>query len=147
MPAFSKSIGSLKYVQRPTGILAQTGNRPLFAVTGRVVIHYLLGEITTAIQAIANATKLVSKLTDGTSTDLCATNDINGDVVNGFYTITGTPANAMVNVTASPAFKLVTPIIVQPGSIELNCAASATGSIKWTIVYQPLDSGAEIYAI
>ena len=147
MSLVSKAPINLQYVQRATGILAQTGTRPLFAITGRVVLTHLLGEITTVIQAQADATKLINTPNVGSAVDLCATNDITGDVVNGFYTITGTAANAMVNSTTSPAFKIASPVTLQPGTLDMNCAASNTGSVKWTLMYYPLDNGAAVYAI
>jgi hypothetical protein len=57
MGLVSKAPLNLQYVTRATGILAQSGTRPLFAITGRVVMTHLLGEITTVIQTQADATK------------------------------------------------------------------------------------------
>jgi hypothetical protein len=36
--------------------------------------------------------------------------------------------------------------VVDPGTINLNCAASNTGSIKWTLSYAPFDPGAAVTA-
>jgi hypothetical protein len=143
----SNNIVNPQYTKRDTGTLAQTGTKPLFVVTGKVLLTYLLGEVTTVIQAQADATKLTKTNLAGTTTDICATNDITGDVVGSFYTITGTPANAMVNSTTNPAALIATPVVVDAGTINMNCAASNTGSVKWTILYIPLEPGATVQPV
>ena len=37
-------------------------------------------------------------------------------------------------------------VIVNTGSIDLDCAASNTGSVKWTATYIPIDDGAAVAA-
>ena len=39
-----------------------------------------------------------------------------------------------------------TGVIVNEGTIDLDCAASNTGSVKWTVLYYPIDEGAAIVA-
>ena len=46
---------------------------------------------------------------------------------------------------AAPVF--FAPLVLPPGDIELNCAASNTGQVKWTLLYQPLDPGAKVAAV
>lgn len=134
----------LNYVQRATNTLPQTTQKPLFAITGRVLITHLLGEVTTAIGAVADATKLCYRTEAGVSSDLCATNDIQSDVVASYYTITGTAATAMVNSATAPVIKLATSVALDAGTIDLNCAGSTTGSIKWLVGFVPLEPGAII---
>lgn len=132
-------------VQRPTATLPQTATAAIFTVTGRCMITQILGEVTTAIQAQANATKLQANPTaTGSSVDMCATLDITGDVVGEMYGITGTFANAMVSGLAIVA--QATPTIVQAGTIDLVTAGSNTGSVKWTVRYFPIDEDALIVA-
>ena len=134
----------LMFTQRPTNTLPQSTQKPLFAITGKVLITHLLGEVTTVIGAVADATKLCYRNEAGTSSDLCATNDINADAVASYYTITGLPAGAMVNIATAPIIKLPNPITLNGGTIDLNCAASTTGAIKWNIGYIALEPGAAI---
>lgn len=38
------------------------------------------------------------------------------------------------------------PVVVPAGTIDLDCAASNTGSVKWSLFYWPLDPGAYVTA-
>lgn len=134
----------LLYAQRPAATLPQTAQKPIFAITGKVLITHVLGEVTTVMQALANATKLCYRNEALTSSDLCATLDLTGDVVGSYYTIGGIAAGAMANPATSPAIKLPNPITLNAGTIDLSCAASATGAIKWTIGYTALEPGATV---
>lgn len=137
-------------VERATAALPQTTGASIFTITGgRVRITSIIGEVTTVIQTQANNTKLVFNPDDtGASQDLCAVLDITADAVGTMYSITGTPATAMqdaLNFLSSNKV-LAAPLVLKAGAIELNCAASNTGSVKWTVTYQPLDDGAAVVA-
>jgi hypothetical protein len=135
-------------VERATATLPQTTGAAIFTVSvGRVLILGLLGEVTTVIQTQANATKLVSNPTaTGTSQDLCATLDISADAVGEMYTISGTVGDAMRSDLLIGNPILQNALVVSAGTIELNCAASNTGSVKWSLLYVPLDDGASVAA-
>lgn len=132
-------------VERATSNLAQTGNLTLFTVTGgRVLLTTIVGEVTTAIQAQANAVKLQSVSTVGSiASDLCATVDVNGAAVGNLFGITGTAATAAVLGSAVPQLNET---IMQPGVIRMNAAASNTGQMKWTVTWIPLDDAALLVA-
>jgi hypothetical protein len=137
-------------VERATAALPQTAASAIFNVTtGRVLITSIIGEVTTVIQTQADATKLQFDPTDaGATQDLSATLDITADAVGTLYSITGTPATAMtdaLNFLGSDKV-LARPLILKPGSILLNCAASNTGSVKWTVTYLAIDTGAAVAA-
>ena len=121
----------------------------LFTIAGGMVkVLNIVGYITTACQASANATKLVMTPTGGTATDICATLDLNAAGQYGLLAITGTFANAMA-LTATAGIKAdvqATPFLTSPGVISMNCAASTTGVIAWYIEYIPLDTDATIVA-
>lgn len=137
-------------VQRATAALPQTAAGALFTVTGgKVLITSLVGEVTTVIQTQADNTKLTFDPTDaGATQDLCAVLDITADAVGTLYSITGTPATAMQDaLNFLPSSKVpAQPIVLKPGSILLDCAASNTGSVKWELTYIPLDNGASVAA-
>ena len=125
--------------------LPQTTLGTLFTVTGKVLVSDIVGEvITTAIQAQANSIKLVNTTTVGADTDMCAALEINGDAIGTFYTITGTPADAMIATTSGVAVSQATPMIVSAGTIQLNTTASSTGKVKWTLYYIPLETGSKV---
>jgi hypothetical protein len=138
-------------VDRATANLPQTGQDDLFTVAGgRVLVLGILGEVTTVIQTQANNTNLefspdAATLSDN---DLCAVLDISADAVGTMYTIDGTAGNAMVDSGTNGwvAYTLASPLFLAEGSIELHCAASNTGQVKWSIWYVPLDDGAYIEA-
>lgn len=137
-------------VQRATAALPQTAAGALFTVTGgKVLITSLVGEVTTVIQTQADNTKLTFDPTDaGATQDLCAVLDITADAVGTMYSITGTPATALQDsLNFLPSSKVpAQPIVLKPGSILLDCAASNTGSVKWDLTYIPLDNGASVAA-
>jgi len=137
-------------VARATAALPATAAAAIFTITGgKVAVTSLYGEVTTVIQTQANATKLQFDPTDaGATQDLCATTDITADAVGTMYSITGTPATALSDALnfMPPNLALARPLILKPGSILLNCAATNTGSVKWDLWYVPLDTGAAVAA-
>lgn len=137
-------------VSRSTAALPQTAAGALFTITGgRVLVTSIVGEVTTVIQTQADATKITFDPTDaGATQDLCATTDITADAVGTCYSITGTPATALqdaLNFLSSNKV-LAQPLVLKPGSILLDCAASNTGSVKWDLTYIPYDNGASVAA-
>jgi len=131
-------------ISRTASVLPQTAQTAYFTVTGRVLLVNIVGEVTTVIQTLANATKLVANPTVGADVDLCAVNDITADAVGTLYNITGTLADAMIATTSGAMKSQAANIVVTAGTIDLNCAASATGETKWVLHYVPLDAGSVI---
>lgn len=150
----------MSYIQRGSGMGTQTERATaalpastaaaIFTIaTGRVAVTAIIGEVTTVIQTQANATKLTFDPTaTGATQDLCGTLDITADAVGTMYSITGTPATAMQDALnyMTPNKTLANPLVLKPGSILLDCAATNTGSVKWTIWWYPLDTGATVAA-
>ena len=147
--AFAQGILGVA-VSRATATLPQTAAGAIFTIAGgRVAVTSIIGEVTTVIQTQANNTKLTFDPTDtGATQDLCAVLDITADAVGTMYSITGTPATAMGDALnfMSPNKGLANPLILKPGSILLDCAASNTGSVKWICTWVPLDDGATLVA-
>lgn len=137
-------------VERATATLPQTAAGALYTITGgRILLTALIGEVTTVIQTQANNTKLTFDPTDaGATQDLCAVLDITADAVGTMYSITGTPATAMQDGLnfLSPNKLPAQPILLKPGSILLDCAASNTGAAKWTACWVPFDGAARLVA-
>lgn len=134
-------------VNRATAALPQTTAAAIFTITGgRVLLTSIVGEVTTAIQNQANNTKLTANPTTGTSVDMCAVLSTANDEVGCLYSITGTPADAMIGTNAGLVPAMAKGLILPIGTIDLDCAASNTGSVKWTLTYIPLDDGAAVAA-
>lgn len=151
MSVILRGAGDLgRTVERATAALPQTTAAALFTIsTGRVLLTSIVGEVTTVIQTQANATQLQFNPDDAGATQaLCATLDITADAVGTMYSITGTPATALQDALnfVSADKMLARPMVLKPGDIELSCAASNTGSVKWTLHYWPLDTGAAVVA-
>jgi len=129
--------------------VASIATANLFTISGGCIkVLNIVGYITTACQAVGNATKLIMTPTGGTATDLCATLDLNGAGQYGLLTITGTFANAMV-LTATAGIKAdvqATPFITSPGTLSMNCAGTTSGAIDWYIEYMPMDADAIVEA-
>lgn len=133
-------------VSTAAAALAQTGTRQLFTVVGTVHVLQIVGVVTTAIQAQANATKLQAVVAALTAVDLCATGDINGLAVGTILMPATSFATALAVSSTNGVQVAITPtaFIMGAGVIRENCAASNTGNITWYIRYRPLSPGAYI---
>ena len=133
-------------VRRASAALPQTAAAAIFTITGRVLLLGIVGRVTTAIQNQANNTKLTANPSASSvaSTDLCATASIANDAVGTLYGITGTFATALQKGGAIPLPAL--PVVLQAGTIDLDCSASNTGQVAWDLYYLPLDPGSKVVA-
>lgn len=133
-------------VARAAAALPQSTQAALFTVSGGwIELRRIMGVVTTVIQTQANNTKLVANPTVGADKDLCAVLDITADPVGDIYTITGTLSDAMVGAGAAAAVP-AKGIFIPAGTIDLSCAASSTGAIRWVLHYVPLEDGARVAA-
>lgn len=134
-------------VSRATATLPQTTTGNIFTITGgRIIVRGLVGTVTTIIQNQLNNTKLTSSPTTGTAVDLCTVTDIANLEVGGMVALPAAVGSALAKGNGG-ALALADPLLVLPvGSIVLNCAASNTGSVKWDLIYTPLDNGAQVAA-
>jgi hypothetical protein len=135
-----------KKVSKATAVLGGTSTENLFTVgTGRVVVHAIVGEVTTLVQTQATVCKLISTPTTGTAADLCTTLDLTADEAGCLYGITGLTGDALIGTNAGATICPKHGVVVPIGVIGFNNASAAnTGSVKWDIYYTPLDTGATI---
>jgi hypothetical protein len=140
----------MNIIERPTSNLPQTTTQGLFRITGgKICVHGIFGEVTTAIQNQANNTKLTFDPSGtGSSIDLCAVLSIANKAVGIILSIVGVLATAMKGTSiwcVVPADNIAAPgLVLGPGDILLDCAASNTGQVKWTLNYTPVDVGATV---
>lgn len=144
-------LGGLGFrVDQPAATLPQTADTALFTITGgRVLLTAIIGEVTVVIQSQANNTKLKFNPTaTGADQDLCAVLSITGDAVGELYTISGTVGDALRSDLLIGLNSLLGAggLILAEGDIELDCAASNTGEVGWSLWYYPLDLGATVAA-
>lgn len=134
-------------VTRATANLPQTATGAIFNVTGgRVAVTAIIGIVTTTVQTQANNTKLVATPTTGSVNDLSGVVDISALAAGGMLSPTGLAGDALVKSTGGGVSGQRNPIIVAPGAIGLNTAASSTGQIRWILLYVPLETGATVTA-
>ena len=133
-------------VQFATATLPQGAASTLFTITGgQILVVSLIGEVTTVIETQANNTKIVVNPTaTGVDQDLCAVLNITADAVGELYTISGTVGDAMRSDLLIGNPILTSSLVLSEGVIELDCAASNTGSVKWDLIYVPLDTAATV---
>lgn len=120
----------------------------IFTITGGPIeVVALVGEVTTAVSANPCAMKLIMDPTAGADTDMCATVDIDGFVINSWISLDGTILNAAVQAIPGAALPLGIgmdiPLILPPGTIDMNLANNnpTTGAITWYLRYKPLVTG------
>lgn len=135
-------------VNRTTSSLPASTDLSLFTVTGgRIIVTGLVGEVTTVIQAQANAVKIKSVPTTGTAKDISGTLDINAYEVGSLVSLDGTAlSTALSGTNAGAALFLKAGIVIPIGAIKLNTAATNTGAMKWSLTYVPFDVGATVAA-
>lgn len=136
-------------VDKAAVALPATTDLTLFTVTGgRIVLTSLLAEVTTIIQAQANAVKLKSVPTTGTAKDISGTLDINGYEVGALISLDGTAlTTALSGTNAGAALAMRTVGIIIPiGAIKINTAATNTGALKYSMTYFPYDDAATVAA-
>lgn len=146
IPLMPQRADGAYVAQRASSTLPETDSGVLFLVTGKVEVLQIVGEVTTVIQTQANNTLLKLTPTVGAAVDICAALDISANAVGSLYTITGTFANAMINTVSAAVPSQASPVLLTAGDLELECAATNTGAVKWTVVYKPIDPGARMIA-
>ena len=137
------SIG--QRVDRVAEVLPQGGDKSLFTITGgRILLPLILGEVTVLIGG-ANASLLKSNPTaTGATQDMCAALDIATDAVGTYYTISGVVGDALRDDLLIGLGMGFQGMILPPGAIELECAGSVSGEIKWSAWWIPLDQDANL---
>ena len=122
---------------------------PLFTIAGgRVAIHEIFGEIMVQIAATATLIHIDVEPTAGGAVPLCIDSaDIQGHIVGQLYSVPAAVGSAMTVAAGGAYVKTMPTVISGVGTINLHAsAAPATGTVKWTVVYVPIDEGAYIEA-
>lgn len=134
-------------IERDESPIPQSTSGAIFNITGgRVAITQIVGEVTTQIENQACNAKLIANPDTGSSVDICANLNIQAKEVGCLFGITGTNTDAMIGINAGALPCQIRPVIVNVGTIDLNCSASNTGKIKWSCTWVPWDDFATITA-
>ena len=149
MKTFGPAGISARRVDRATADVLTGAAVAIYTVaTGRVWLFGLVGEVTTVLGAGANSGKFQGNPTTGTTTDLCANVVITTDEAGTLYSITTSPATAMLESSSGGVRSdlIGNPIILPIGDIEFITTANVTGSIKFSAWWAPFDDGATLVA-
>lgn len=134
-------------VERATATIA--ADQDLFSIDGgNVLLLGFLGEVTTVIGSGSQDLEIDLDPDDGgTNVALSTLVAVDADAVGTFYTLNTTAGGALV-ATLDVAYNavLATPIVLAPGDIVLDVTGTESGSVKWSVLYTPLDDGASITA-
>lgn len=137
-------------VNRATATVA--ADQDLFSVDGgRVILLGFVGEVTTAIGAGSQDFGIFFDPDDGGSNvDLADTTTplvVDADPTGTLYTLNTTAGGDLV-ATTDIAYNaiLATPIVLTAGDIVLDVTGTEVGSVKWSAIYVPLDTGATLTA-
>jgi len=133
-------------IERSAATIPDTTQTAYFTVTGRVLITQIVGEVTTVVSGTATNIKLIFNPIVGADVDLCTATTITDDAVGTVYNITGTLSDALVTTTSGAVIAQASAIVVTAGTIDLDCTATNTGEVKWTVNYEPIDQGAKVIA-
>jgi len=136
-------------VEATTNPIATGQNAVFNIVGGRILLHDLLGVVTTELQAAALLLHWDADMDVGGDAALSIDSaDLTGDVVGTQYLMPAAAGGAMT-VPAGGAFLRLFPAlgwVVSAGALDLHASAARTGGIKWTLFYTPLDDGAYVEA-
>lgn len=134
---------------RATAALPATATGNIFVVSGgRILVVGLVGEVTTVVQNQACTLAIGSAPTVGTgsTTALGTASSIIAAPV-GTH-VAANPGGATVTDLATQAGVLVNAaqFVVPVGNITITTSATNTGSLKWDLVWIPLDNAAAVAA-
>ena len=125
---------------------------PIFTIKGgRVLLTGFLGEIVVAIAATATTLQITHLTTDATAvvTPLCiASADIQSMAPGRMFTLPAAVGSVLTtSVGSSAAVFNAVRYTLKIGNLQLvGSAAPATGTIKWSMWYIPIDPGAYVEA-
>ena len=142
-------------VSRAAATIPASAANQLFRVYGgRILVHMLIGEVTTVIEGTDPVSTIrTTRLSDagalvGTVYVVASTLDMSSDEVGTIYLVEG-DGSAIVSaqLAGSGVGSLLGPWIMPQGQISHRTTATKTGAIKWDLFYQPLDPGAYAVAV
>lgn len=138
-----------KSVDRAAALQPATVYGALFnIVTGKVLVTSLVGEVVTATPVTTNTVKVTGTPTSGTAVDWTSATSTASKEVGAVITLASTAGGALVVANAGAGNAIApTGYVAQVGTVGITTSGTAaTGTIKWTLTYIPLDTGATVTA-
>ncbi|MGW2720848.1 hypothetical protein [Streptomyces sp. NPDC001492] len=137
-------------VSRATNTLPASATGNIFVVSGgRILVRGLVGEVTTAVQNQACTLAIGTAPTVGTgsTTALGTASSIIAAPIGTHMTANPGGATAVdLSTQAGTLISAAALFVVPVGNITITTSATNTGSVKWDLVYVPLDNGAQVVA-
>lgn len=144
-----KSVLGAK-VERAAALQPQTGQAAIFTVSGgKVLVTGLVGQVVVATPSTTNTLKVTGNPTSGTDVDWTSAVSTASLEAGAIITLGVTAGGALVvkNAGGGNAIGGYVGYIANTGTIDLVTSGSAaTGTIKWTLFYVPIDDGASVAA-
>ena len=135
----------MQRVDRTTADVFTGSAVSIYTITGgRVLVANLFGKVTTVLGA-ASTGKFSMDPTTGTTIDLCAAGSSATDEAGTLYSLTGTPADAMLKGSSGGTRALSNPLVIDIGAITFT-GANTSGSANFQCWWMPLDDGATLVA-
>jgi hypothetical protein len=134
-------------VSRAAALLPATTQAAIFTVAGgKVLVTSLIGEVVVVMPATANVVKVTGNPTAGTDVDWCTTTSTASAEVGATLSL-GAAALAVKNAGGGSLGSIAPGYIAQIGTIDLvTTGTAATGTVKWTLTYIPIDDNAVVTA-
>ena len=137
-------------VSRTTATLPASTTGNIFVVSGgRILVRGLLGEVTTAVQNQACTLAIGTAPTVGTGSTAAlgtASSIIAAPIGTHFGANPGGATAVDLSTQAGVLISTAALFVVNAGNITITTSATNTGSVKWGLLYVPLDSGASVVA-
>ena len=134
-------------VERDAALITAASVAIFNIVTGPVVMFSLIGSVVVQIAATATLIHIDTAPAAGTVTALSTdSGDIQGFVPGRQFHLPATVA-AHILSTGGAVLDVCPQWVLPVGTLNLHGSASpATGTVKWTLVYVPMDEGAHVTA-
>lgn len=136
-------------VNRTAALLPATTQAAIFTVAGgKVLVTSLVGEVVVVMPATTNTVKVTGNPTAGTDVDWTTATSTASKEVGSIISLPVTAGGALAVANAGGGNAISpTGFVAQIGTIDLvTSGTAATGTVKWTLTYVPLESGASVTA-
>lgn len=136
-------------VNRAAALLPQTAQAAIFNVLGgKVLVTSLVGEVVVVMPATTNTVKVTGNPTSGTDVDWTTATSPASKEAGSIITLPVTAGGALAVASAGGGNAIApTGYVAQVGTIDLvTTGSAATGTVKWTLNYVPIDDGAYVTA-
>ncbi|GAH17437.1 unnamed protein product, partial [marine sediment metagenome] len=131
---FKSEVALGQRVIRESATLPQHTAAVIFNIIGgKVLMTSIIGRVTVGMGATPNDTKLTATPTGATAHDICAVLDTANYAIRDLLGISGIDIDAMIPPATVGTIEgmSVKGVVLQAGTLDLDCAADNTGELEW----------------